>query len=73
MSAPFAITRQVTGPGYSTAYVWQGKHAVLGCKHRHRTARTAQRCAQRLLRMYNAGWRYMDVNWRQSSSNTEQK
>ena len=68
MVEAFATHRQVTGANYCTAYVWQGKHALLGCKHRHRNRYTAEKCAARLLRLYNAGWRYMDVNWRQSSA-----
>lgn len=54
MSEAFATTRYVTGGCYVTAYVWKGKHAVAGCKHKHRKTTAARRCAARMLRDYRA-------------------
>jgi hypothetical protein len=73
MSDAFPVTRWVTGGSYITAYAWGEKHAVLGCKHHHRKKAAARRCAERLTRLSNAGWRHMDVNWRPSSSDQQPK
>lgn len=59
----FPVTRWVTGGSYITAYVWKGKHGVLGCKHKHRTTSAARRCAERMTRRFK----------RESSAGTELK
>ena len=46
----FTATRQVTGPAYHHAYVYRGNKVVRSCTHKHRSVRTAQRCADAMYR-----------------------
>lgn len=46
----FATTRWITGGSYRHGYVYDGNRVVVQCKHKHRSTRTAQSCADRMLR-----------------------
>lgn len=47
----YAITRQFTGaPRQHRAYVYAGNRVLVACPHRHRFYRTAQACAERMLK-----------------------
>lgn len=49
-SRAFAITRWITGGYYRHGYVYLDNRAIMGCKHKHRRFKTAQNCADNMLR-----------------------
>jgi len=48
----FSTTRYLTGAAYNHAYVYVGNRVVCACRHKHKRALFAQRCADKMLRRY---------------------